>query len=81
MERTLFREEHQLFRRTVRAFLDRDVVPHQKRWMEAGIVDRDAWRRAGTAGLLCPWLEETHSGPGRLLALGGGDGGAGGDPR
>jgi acyl-CoA dehydrogenase len=64
MERTLFREEHQLFRRTVRAFLDREVVPHQNRWMEAGIVDRDAWRRAGTAGLLCPWLEETHGGPG-----------------
>ncbi|HKA89308.1 MAG TPA: acyl-CoA dehydrogenase family protein [Haliangiales bacterium] len=64
MERNLFREEHQLFRRSFRTFLEREVVPHQKRWMEAGIVDRDAWRKAGQAGFLCPWLEEAHGGPG-----------------
>ncbi len=27
-------------------------------------MDRDAWRKAGEAGLLCPWLEEEHGGPG-----------------
>ena len=26
--------------------------------------DRDAWRKAGEAGLLCPWLEEELGGPG-----------------
>jgi acyl-CoA dehydrogenase len=64
MQRTLFREEHDLYRKTVRQFLEREVVPHQKRWREQGMIDREAWRKAGAAGLLCPWLEEKYGGPG-----------------
>jgi acyl-CoA dehydrogenase len=64
MRRTLFSEEHALFRDAVRRFLEREVVPHQERWNAAGSVDRDAWRKAGEAGLLCPWLPEEHGGPG-----------------
>ena len=64
MERRLFREEHDLFRRAFREFLNRDVKPNQERWMEAGMVDREAWRKAGRAGFLCPWLEEKWGGPG-----------------
>jgi acyl-CoA dehydrogenase len=64
VERTLFSEEHQLFRKNVREFLQREVVPHQERWRHEGIVDREAWRKAGAAGLLCPWVEEEHGGPG-----------------
>jgi acyl-CoA dehydrogenase len=64
MQRTLFREEHQLYRKTVRQFFEREVVPNQKRWRDEGMVDREAWRKAGAAGLLCPWLEEKYGGPG-----------------
>lgn len=64
MQRTLFSAEHELFRKNVRGFFDREVLPHQERWRRAGIVDRDAWRKAGEAGLLCTWLEEEHGGPG-----------------
>ena len=64
MKRTLFAPEHDLYRKTVREFVAREVVPHQERWNEAGIVDREAWRRAGAAGLLCPWLPEEDGGPG-----------------
>ena len=64
MRRTLFSDEHDLFRDAVRRFVQREVVPHQARWREAGSVDRDAWRRAGEAGLLCPWMPEAHGGPG-----------------
>jgi len=64
VKRNLFSEEHELFRRNVREFFEREVVPHQERWREAGIVDREAWRKAGEAGLLCPWLDEEHGGPG-----------------
>jgi acyl-CoA dehydrogenase len=28
------------------------------------MVDREAWRKAGAAGLLCPWLPEADGGPG-----------------
>lgn len=64
MKRTLFSPEHELFRATAREFFAREVVPHQERWMEAGIVDRETWRKAGEAGLLCPWLGEEYGGPG-----------------
>jgi acyl-CoA dehydrogenase len=64
VERTLFSEEHELFRKNVREFLAREVVPHQERWRREGIVDREVWRKAGRAGLLCPWLEEEHGGAG-----------------
>ena len=64
MERTLFDEDHLLFRDSVRRFFEREVVPNQKRWADNGIVDRDAWRKAGEAGFLCPWLEESYGGPG-----------------
>lgn len=64
MDRKLYSEEHELFRKSFRTFLEREVVPHQMRWIEAGIVDRDAWRKAGEAGFLCPWLEPEYGGPG-----------------
>ena len=64
MDRTLFSSEHDQFRQSFRQFLDREVRPHQARWSEAGQVDRDVWRKAGAAGFLCPWLEETWGGPG-----------------
>ncbi|MBX3269000.1 MAG: acyl-CoA dehydrogenase family protein [Sandaracinaceae bacterium] len=64
MDRSLFEDHHALFRANVRAFLEREVVPHQERWRREGMVDREAWRAAGTAGLLAPWLEERWGGQG-----------------
>jgi len=64
MKRTLFSPEHEIFRQSARGFLQREVIPNQERWAEQGIVDREAWRKAGAAGLLCPWLPEEDGGPG-----------------
>ena len=64
MKRILYGEEHLMFRDAVRTFLDREVIPNQKAWNDAGIVARSAWRRAGEAGLLCPWMSEEWGGPG-----------------
>ena len=64
MERDLFGEDHDLFRQAFRQFVDREVVPNEARWNQAGIEDRSAWRAAGRAGFLCPWMEERWGGPG-----------------
>ena len=64
MKRTLFSEEHELFRDAFTKFVDREVVPHQKRWASDGMVDRDAWHKAGQAGFLCPWMPERWGGAG-----------------
>ena len=41
MERTLFAEEHDLFRGSFKKFVALEVTPHQERWMRDGIVDRE----------------------------------------
>ena len=38
MDRTLYQEEHETFRRSFRTFVEREVVPHQERWRDAGMV-------------------------------------------
>jgi acyl-CoA dehydrogenase len=64
MDRNLFGEEHELFRQSFRKFVEREVKPNQERWNAAGMVDREAWRKAGAGGFLCPWLEPEHGGAG-----------------
>lgn len=64
MERTLFREEHTLFQQSFRRFVDREVKPNQEKWCAEGIVDRKAWKQAGEAGFLCPWLDPAYGGAG-----------------
>jgi acyl-CoA dehydrogenase len=64
VKRELFDEEHEIYRQTVREFIKREVVPKQEQWRTDGTVDRETWRAAGAAGLLCPWLEDKWDGPG-----------------
>lgn len=64
MDRKLFSEEHELYRKSFRTFVEREVMPHQERWNEQGSVDREIWNKAGAAGFLCPWMEEEWGGPG-----------------
>jgi acyl-CoA dehydrogenase len=64
MQRTLFDEEHETFRRSFREFAKREIEPNQARWREQGQVDREIWRKAGAQGFLCPWLEDTYGGAG-----------------
>jgi acyl-CoA dehydrogenase len=64
VERTIFNEDHKNFRQACRQFIEREVVPNQERWREQGIVDREAWRKAGQAGFLCTWMEEKYGGSG-----------------
>ncbi len=62
--RTVFSEDHEIFRQSVRRFVEAELVPHHTAWEEAGIVPREAWRRAGEAGLLCCDIPEAYGGPG-----------------
>ena len=64
MERSLFSEEHEIFRSNFRQFVDTRVIPKQDKWREQGVVDREVWFEAGEAGFLCPWMEEEYGGAG-----------------
>jgi acyl-CoA dehydrogenase len=62
--RTVFREDHESFRSQVRRFVDREIAPHHPEWERNGIVPRDAWLKAGEAGLLCCGIPNVYGGGG-----------------
>jgi acyl-CoA dehydrogenase len=47
-----FTDEHEMLRRTVRAFVEKEVAPQVDAWEEAGRIPREFWRRLGELGLL-----------------------------
>ena len=61
---SIFEQEHEDFRGTVRAFLEKEVVPHHDQWEKDGQVSREVWRKAGEQGLLCFDVEEEYGGAG-----------------
>ena len=64
MRRAIFDDEHEMFRDSVRSFFINEIKPHSDRWHEQGIVDREAYRKAGEQGLLLMWADEEYGGAG-----------------
>lgn len=64
MKRRIFEADHDLFRATVREFVEREVVPNVPKWEEQGIVDKAMFRKAGEAGLLGMAIPEQYGGGG-----------------
>lgn len=64
MDRLIFDEDHEMFRDSVRSFFKNEIAPHSDRWHEAGMVDREAFLKAGEMGLLCMWADEQYGGAG-----------------
>jgi alkylation response protein AidB-like acyl-CoA dehydrogenase len=62
--REIFTQEHESFRTTVGAFLDKEMVPFHDQWEKDGIVDREVWKKAGALGLLGLQLDEEYGGGG-----------------
>ncbi len=59
-----FTEEQHMFRDAYRKFLAAEIVPHMEGWREAGIVDREAFLKAGEQGFLMVWPDEEYGGMG-----------------
>jgi alkylation response protein AidB-like acyl-CoA dehydrogenase len=59
-----FTEEQHMFREAYRKFLSAEIVPHMEAWREAGIVDREAFVKAGEQGFLMVWPDEKYGGMG-----------------
>jgi alkylation response protein AidB-like acyl-CoA dehydrogenase len=63
-ERRLFQSEHEMFRTSVRKFIEKEIAPHHAQWERDGIVPRELWLKAGEAGLLCCTIPEAYGGLG-----------------
>ena len=64
MRRSLFHDEHDAFRASVRRFVEAEMVPHGAAWDEAGIVDRSIFERAGALGFLGMAIPAEYGGGG-----------------
>ena len=64
MTHAIFTEEHELFRKSVRAFVEKECWPTVDRWEEAGLVPREIYRRMGELGFLGLRYPEEYGGAG-----------------
>ncbi|MEM6723396.1 MAG: acyl-CoA dehydrogenase family protein [Bacteroidota bacterium] len=64
MKNNILEEEHIMFRDAMRTFSEKEVQPHNKRWEDAGQVDREIWQKAGSNGFLCMDMPEAYGGMG-----------------
>jgi acyl-CoA dehydrogenase len=60
----IFTEQHQMFRATVRAFVEREVAPHVEEWETAGRLPAALFRRMGELGFLGLEYDEQYGGAG-----------------
>lgn len=64
IKRTVFESEHEMFRDSLRKFLNDEAVPFHSQWEKDGQVDRELWRKAGQHGYLSPTVAEEFGGVG-----------------
>lgn len=64
MKRDLFDADHELYRSSIRSFIQQDVAPHYAQWSEAGIVPRDLFTKLGDLGALGFGVPEEFGGSG-----------------
>jgi alkylation response protein AidB-like acyl-CoA dehydrogenase len=62
--RTIFEDEHEAFRESVRGFLLAEAVPHREAWERKGVIDRDFWRKAAAQGYVAFAAPEQYGGAG-----------------
>jgi citronellyl-CoA dehydrogenase len=58
-------DDHEQFRKTVRAFAEKELAPHADEWEESGCFPNHVFKRAGELGILGAHFPEEHGGGGQ----------------
>lgn len=58
----ILQEEHNIFRQSVRTFLEKEVKPYLDAWRKNRQIPRQIWRRMGEQGFIGYWLDEKYGG-------------------
>ena len=64
MRRTVFDDDHESFRKTLRQFIEAEVVPHYEDWYARGEVPRELYHRLGELGVFGIEVPEEYGGAG-----------------
>ncbi|MBJ7290699.1 acyl-CoA dehydrogenase family protein [Williamsia sp.] len=62
MKRLIFESEHEQLRASAKAFVEREIAPYAEQWERDGIIDREAFKKAGEAGLVGFYMPEEFGG-------------------
>ena len=62
MNSAYFSEEHDLFRASLKDFLQKEVVPYIEQWEKSGTIDRFIWKKFGEMGFLGISYPEVYGG-------------------
>ncbi|WP_251550569.1 acyl-CoA dehydrogenase family protein [Neobacillus muris] len=62
MGKPYLKEEHEIFRKSFRKFLELNAAPYFEEWEQAKQVPKSFWKLAGEQGFLCPWADEKYGG-------------------
>ncbi|MFD1615018.1 acyl-CoA dehydrogenase family protein [Gelatiniphilus marinus] len=62
MNTMYFTEEHQLFRKSLQEFLNKEVVPHINKWENDGHIERFIWKKMGSMGFFGINYPEAYGG-------------------
>lgn len=62
MNSRYFTEEHELFRQSLKDFLQKEVVPHIEKWEKTGHIERFIWEKFGEMGYFGLAYPEAYGG-------------------
>ena len=62
MKRTIYNEDHEAFRASCRAFLEKNAIPHLDEHLESKAIPREFWLEAGKQGFLGLEIPEEYGG-------------------
>lgn len=57
-------DEHKMFSESCARFMADELAPNQERWAAQGVVDREFWLKAGSAGIMAGAVPEAYGGVG-----------------
>ncbi|WP_449621975.1 acyl-CoA dehydrogenase family protein [Robertmurraya sp. Marseille-Q9965] len=64
MKHLYLQDEHEIFRKALRKFLEKEAYPFYEKWEEDRIIPRTFWEKMGAQGFLCPDVDEKYGGSG-----------------
>ncbi|MFC0262857.1 acyl-CoA dehydrogenase family protein [Fontibacter flavus] len=60
--RTIYNEEHEMFRQSLRDFIAKEITPFNAEWEKNKMVSRESWKKLGDNGFLCIQAPEEFGG-------------------
>ena len=62
LPRTIFQEEHEMFRQSLKDFIAKEIIPFNAEWEKNKMVSRESWLKLGGNGFLCLQAPEEYGG-------------------